>query len=295
MSWIFYAVFASLLWAIANIIDKTVLTKWIKNPYIPIIVYSFVGVIFGGLIYFIQGFSYLSNLNIFLGLLAGSFLLIGATFYFKAVQLEEISRIVPIFYLAPAFIAILAAIFLGEIFPPVIYLGIFLLIVGAILVISKNLKKITFGKAFWFMAFASCLTSIYSVLTKYLLSFADFWTIFAYSVLGAGITSIPIVIKHYKELIQVIKKSGANSLYFMFTSEILSALGLLIFTFAKETGYVTLVNALSSIQPFFVLLIAIIISSFNPKILQEEISKRTVVQKFIAIVMMFVGVILITG
>ena len=295
MSWVFYAIISAILWAVSNVLDKLILTKWVKNPSIPIIIYSIVGTIFGGFIYFFHGFSSLSNLNVFLALLSGVFLFGGATFYFKAIQFEEISRIVPIFYFTPGFIAILAAIFLGEIFALEIYFGIFLLIFGAILITSKNLKKITFGKPFWLMTTAALITSVYSVLTKYLLSFADFWTVFAYSVLGASVTSIPLIIRNYKELIQNVKDSKGVCLYFMFVSETTNAVGLLIFTFAKETGYVTLVNALSSIQPFLVLFIMVLLSLFLPKILKEEISKKTVARKFIAIVLMFIGVMIITS
>jgi hypothetical protein len=56
---------------------------------------------------------------------------------------------------------------------------------------------------------------------------------------------------------------------------------------------VTLVNALASVQPFFVLAFAVALSIFYPKILKEEIGRSAVALKLIAIAMMFAGVILI--
>jgi drug/metabolite transporter (DMT)-like permease len=57
---------------------------------------------------------------------------------------------------------------------------------------------------------------------------------------------------------------------------------------------VTLVAALSSVQPFFVLLIAVVLSVFYPKILKEEIGKSAVLLKAVAILVMFAGAVLIT-
>ena len=66
------------------------------------------------------------------------------------------------------------------------------------------------------------------------------------------------------------------------------------FMFAALGGYITLVNALASSQPFFVLLYAAILSVWFPRILSEEIGRRAFVHKFAAIALMFAGVLLVT-
>ena len=53
-------------------------------------------------------------------------------------------------------------------------------------------------------------------------------------------------------------------------------------------------NSLSSVQPFFVMLFAIVLSVFYPKILKEEITGQAVLVKSVAIMLMFAGAILIT-
>jgi len=80
----------------------------------------------------------------------------------------------------------------------------------------------------------------------------------------------------------------------MSTNESLNLLGVLFITIATSIGYVTLVNALSSIQPFFVLLFTVLLSIFYPSILKEELSKSIIFLKILAIVLMFSGAILIT-
>ncbi len=294
MSWILFSILAALTWAIVNIIDKYVLTKWVRKPIVPVMILGIIGLLASFLVYLFRGFSELSLLNIALSFIAGTFYILAIIFYFKAVKIEEISRVIPLFYLTPLFVLIFAAILLGEIFTPIKYLGIFLLVVGAILISSKNFIKLSFGKAFWFMVLASLTLSVNAIITKYLLNFADFWTIFSYTRIGTIFALIPIFYFSFSDLVSTVKEHGKKVVGVISLNESLNAGGILLITIATAAGPVTLVNALSSIQPFFVLLFTVILSVLYPKILKEEISKSTVLVKLIAIILMFIGAILIT-
>jgi len=293
MSWILFSILAVIVWAIVNTVDKYVLTKLVRKPVILLMILGIIGLIASFLVYLFHGFSYLSHFNIALAFAAGILYIIGVLFYFKAVKIEEISRVIPLLYLSPLFVSILAAIFLGEIFTPIKYLGIFLLIIGAIFISSKNSIKISFGKAFWFMVLASLVFSVNAIITKYLLGFVDFWTIFSYIRVGAFFALIPIFFFSFKDLIFAVREYGKKAIIVISLNEILALVGVILITIAMARGYVTLVNALSSVQPFFVLLIAVILTIFYPKILKEEIGKSTVLLKLVAITLMFIGVILV--
>ena len=80
----------------------------------------------------------------------------------------------------------------------------------------------------------------------------------------------------------------------MSLAEILNIIALIFMTIAASVGFISLVGALTAVQPFFVLLFAIILSIFYPKIIKEEISKSTILIKFTATFLMFLGIILIT-
>jgi len=293
MSWVLFSVLAALIWSISSIIDKFVLSKWVRNPNVPVIFTSVIGLIGALFIYLLHGFSPLSYLNIGLAFISGASFIISCILYFKAVQIEEISRVVPMFYLSPLFVMIMAAIFLGEVFGPLKYLGIFLLVIGAIIISSKNLKM-RFGKAFWLMITCSLLGAAGTVITKYLLNFADFWTIFSYTRIGTVFALIPIFYLDFPDLISTIKKHGKKVVGVISFNTSLNLVGVLFITIALSMGFVTLVNALSSVQPFFVLLFTVILSRFYPRILKEEIGKSTILIKVIAIILMFVGAILIS-
>ena len=112
--WVFFSISAALFWSIANIIDKTVLTKWVRKPLIPIIITGVIWLVLGIIVYLVNGFSYLSPFNIILVILTGIFTILLYLFYFKAIQIQEVSRIVPLSYLSQLFILILAPVFGGE-------------------------------------------------------------------------------------------------------------------------------------------------------------------------------------
>jgi len=293
MSWVLFSILAALIWAVVNVVDKYILSKWVKNPIVPVMILGVVGLVSSLLVFLFRGFAELSFINILLALVSGIFYILTVIFYFKAVKIEEVSRIIPLFYLTTLFVLIFATIFLGETFTLIKYLGIFLLIIGAILISSKGLMKISFGKAFWFMILASLSIAINQVITKYLLSFADFWTIFSYTRIGSMFALIPIFYFSFSDLISTVRKHGKKVIGVISLNESLNIVGVLLITIATSIGYVTLVNALSSVQPFFVLSFAVILSIFYPKFLKEEIGKSTILLKLVAMTIMFLGALLI--
>jgi len=293
MSWILFSILAALIWAIVNTIDKFVLTKWVKNPIVPMMILGIVGLTMSLCIFIFQGFSYLSSGLIVLTLVGGCFYFLGNLFYFQAVKRGEISRVVPLYHLTPLFVLIFAASFLGEIFTLTRYFGIALLIVGSILISKNNLLKIKFSKAFWFMILSVLTFTVYILITKYVLNFTDFWTAFAYNKIGGLLILIPIFYFNFKDLKETVKKHGKKVLGVITLSETLSATGALFYTMAASVGFITLVEVLTSLQSLFLFFIVTTISTFYPKILKEKINKRIVITKILAIVIMIVGAFLV--
>ncbi len=294
MLWMALSISAAFIWAIVNTIDKYVLTNWVKKPIVLVMILGINGLLVTIFIYLFHGISQLSYSNIILAFIAGIFYILMSVFYFKAVKIEEISRVVPLFYLNPLFVLIFATIFLKEILTPIKYLGVIFLIIGAVLISSKNFIKFRIGKAFWFMMLSALALSISIVITKYLLNFADFWTIFSYISVGTIFALIPIFYFNFSDFVSAIKDNNKIVIMIIFLNELLNVIGVLLITIATQVGYVTLVNALSSTHSFFVLLFTVTLSIFYPKILKEKISKPTIMLKLIAILLMFIGTILIT-
>jgi len=293
MNWALLSLAAAFVWAIVSIIDKHLLTKWLKHPIIPTLS---IGVAGGVLVPFLHFFGKMPALpvNHWLLFFFSSALFFGAALlYFKAIKIEEISRVIPLFYISPLFISILAAIFLGEIFTPIKYVGILLIVGGAILISLRKELKITISKAFWFMIVAAIFIAASITMTKYLLNYWNYWTVFAYYRLCYFILILPFIFTSLPKLKETVSEKGARALGFVFLNSLLNLVGMLLITIATAIGFVTLVNTISSVQPFFVIVMTVLLSYFAPRFFKEGISRKTVAFKFLAAAMIFVGALLV--
>ncbi len=295
LSWVLLSITAAFLLAVVHILDKYILTKLVKDPRIPITVLGFVALITAVLLY-IKGIVLLDKVNIVLGLTAGAFSVLQLLLYFRAVQLEEISRVVPVYYLNTLFVALLASVLFGEVFGIAQYLGIILIMIGTIILSTKKLKnEIKISKAFWLMLLAGVCLSLNYIITKYLLNYADYWSVFFYTRIGTFLASIPIAVITFKELMNLMKERSKKPLFLMLLTEIIALVSVFFITIAASLGPITLVNALGSTDQFFVLLIATLISVFTPRILREEVSGGLFVMKLLATILVFVGVVLVSS
>ncbi|UCG95832.1 MAG: DMT family transporter [archaeon] len=293
MLWAILSIFGAFIFAVVNVIDKYILIKWVREPIIPVMILSTVGLTASALIYLIRGFSYLSYFNIFLGLFCGFFYILSNILFFRALKIEEVSRVIPLFYLTPLFTLILASVFLGEVFTWLKYLGIFMIVSGSILISTRRTTKIKLNKAFWLMILAGIFLSFNAIISKYLLGISDYWTVFGYTRIGAFILSIPLLYFYLPNLISMVKEYGKKTIGVITANETANVFAMLLITIATAIGFVSLVSTLMSTEPFFVLLFVVIISRFYPKILKEEVSRKIIIMKLTAIVCMFIGIILI--
>lgn len=292
MLWVILSILAAIGWAVVGTVDKYIITKWAK-PIIPVMIRGIIGMIISLLIYVIHGYSQLSSFNIFLSIIIGIAYVFVGFFYFRAVKIEEISRVAQLWYLYPLFTLILAAIFLREILTPIKYIGVILVLIGAIFISSKKFIRLTLGKAFVYMILANIVLATYMVVTKYLLQYADFWTVFSYLRIGTFLGTIPILFFNFSDIVNVVMEHGKKVIGVISLNESLNMFDMLLIAIAMVIGYATIVNTLYSTQAFFVLFFSLILSISYPKILREEIGKSTVLLKLIAAFLMFSGTYLI--
>lgn len=293
MWWIFLSLLAAFLWAVAGVIDKFMLGKWLRNSRIPLIIVGFVSLVLVIIIDLLGLLQPVAPWVLFAAIFSGAVFAFTLLLYFKAMQLGEASRIIPLLYISTLFTAILAAVFLGEIFTVQTYIGIFLLVGGAIFISLNKFSKFTFDKAFWYAILSAIISGANVVLTKYLLNFMDYWSMFGYARTGTFLFMVPFLLVDWKELVATVKKHGMKVVYGITTSEVITNIGGFVYTIAMAGGFATLVSALTSVQPFFTLLLAVMLSIFFPHILKEEIGKKTLIIKFIAIILIFIGAILV--
>lgn len=294
MSWILILIAVTFLWAGSNIIDKYVVSRRDLGPMVLITISATVSLVFGLMIIFKAGLMPLSALHVILALLCGAMGAVWLYLYFKAMALGEVSRLVPIMYLVPVFIAVFAWIFLGETLAWEKYFGILLLISGAMLISLRLPFSLRLDRPFWLMLMATLLGAILQIIQKYLLGFADFWTIFAYARLGFFLAIIPLIFMYFSDFVRAYKEKRTKLIGLMIISDSISYFGGIIFIFVLASSSVTIANAVTSTQPFFVFLIVTLLGIFYPKILKEDTSRSMTILKLASIAIIFIGGILIS-
>ncbi|HYV33509.1 MAG TPA: EamA family transporter [Candidatus Limnocylindria bacterium] len=293
MAWILFSLLAAFIWAGTNILDKYILSKWVKTPTLVLMGFGLACLIAAAGIYVFKGFAPMDWKVVVASLLSGIFYLLAELMYYKAAQVEEISRVISLIYLDGLFTAILSAIFLGEIFSPLKYLGVVLLVAGAIAISYKKSTGFKFTKAIWLCILGAVLYSFCSQFAKFSLNHSDYWTVFAYIRLGTFIALLPVYYSNFKTL-KIFATQETKRFGILILNNAAVLVGALFFVIAASLGYLTLANALAATQPFFVLIMIVSLSLFYPHVLKEESNKVIVAQKVFAMVLMFIGVLLVT-
>jgi drug/metabolite transporter (DMT)-like permease len=213
-------------------------------------------------------------------------------FYFRAIKVEEVSRVMPLFEFSTIFLVAGAAVFLRERLAPGAYLGVALLVAGSVMITSRKWNDLRPGRGFWWMLLGGLAGSASAVLAKYTLQTVDPWTVFAYSRFGVALISVPAAVIGWPVFVAAVRSYGRQVIIMTALSETLTLFTSVCYVFAAAAGYITLVGAVVGTHPFFTLIFATVISIFWPKILKEKIDGQTIGKKIIAIACIFAGVVL---
>ena len=292
MSWYVYTLLAVMFWTVVNIIDKHLLSDKIKNP---LNLFVFFGLISGicSLLIFVFRPVFFTFPDSILALASGLTYSLALLLYYYSLKTGEVSRLIPITYTSPLFVAVMAAFFISEILSIGNYIGIVLIVFGAILVSSKKWSALKFDKSFFLMLAAAVFFAVYDIFNKYLTNTYNFLNIFAYIALGVAIAALVVLLFKHKELLGNIRKMQKTTLLMVLTTNLFNTIGICCFIIAISTGAVTLASGLSAIQPFIVLFMAVFLTKFFPNIIKEEIDRKTLAKKFLAILLVVIGTILI--
>ena len=139
------------------------------------------------------------------------------------------------------------------------------------------------------------IIAVFTVLTKYLLGYLDFWSLFFWMMIGSwiGVMVMLAFSKPRKEFFETVPPLGKRTFVAVFAGEGSYILGTIFSLIATSEGYVSLVSALAGLQQVFVFIYMLLLSLFVPKILKEETTRSVLTLKTFAIVLMFVGTWLI--
>ncbi|MDP1743381.1 MAG: EamA family transporter, partial [Candidatus Amesbacteria bacterium] len=231
--------------------------------------------------------------------LNGFFYVLAVLPYFYALQRDEASIAVPLFQMVPVFSLVLGYFILGETLTSMQLLGGTLIISGAIFM-SLDLtvhKKIKLKKeVFLLMALSSFLFAINFLFFKYFAINARFWVTSFWEYVGFAIFAslLLVFVKSYRnEFFKILKTNKISVLTINGINEVVNIIAKASFNFASLLAPVTLIWIVNGLQPLFVFIFGVFLTLIAPKISQENISRKILVQKMLAIVIMFIGAYLI--
>ncbi len=295
MTWFWFALAAPAVWGIVNHLDKFVIEKYFTGKGVGFFV------IFTGLSGFlISVFVFIFNFDsIIIAPWAAIVIAItGAIFvasyipYMHAIEKEETSCVVPFYQMIPVFSYFLALIFLGEKLSLQQIIGS-VLIVGGAMLISLNVTTFHFKwRTFFLMMLSSLMTAITFLIFKFIAVEENFWGTVFWDYIGGAIFALLLfffIPLYRKQLIFTINKNKGAVLILNFSAEILNIIGRMLANFATLLVPVALVLVVNGFQPIIVLIYGIILTVFIPKWGKENIEKNFLIQKIVAILIIFSG------
>lgn len=278
MIWIVLAIGAAFLWATGNVISKYALFKINKETtMIGMLLSSVITVIFVYFAFPVQ-FSLVA-------LVAGIFWYGAYYAFFSGLSDAEVSKTAALLLTNPIFTAIISAIVLGEILAPLQYFGILLSVCGAFLLSFEG----KFKKEAGIVLVSSIFFSISDVGSKIALSTADSISVLFWVRMAALPILVLLVFAWHKKIDFISRKLAT----FAIGTGLLSDVASYFYIVACSLAFVSLVTAFTTTQALFVFIGATLITRLHPKLLKEDISRKSLLLKLSALVLLILGVVLV--
>lgn len=298
MDWFLIALIPPAVWAISNHFDKYLLSKYFKGGGVGALMVfsSIIGIFIAALIWLLHPEVVHNPIGQSVFIMLNGFVYILAVLpYFYALRDDEASYVVPLFQLTPILSYVLAWIILGEQLTRNQLIGGVIIITGAIILsldVQAGQRWSIRKRTLLLMLLSSLLFSLNFLFFKYLALDSDFWTTSFWEYIGFIVfgVSLLVFIKSYRtEFFQVFKTNRFTVLSLNGVNEIVNIIAKLAFNYASLLAPITLTWIVDGFQPLFVFTYGILLTIFFPRISQEKIWGRHLVQKLIAISLMTFG------
>lgn len=297
MDWLVFSLIARVFWAGDNIVDKLLIGKYIKNPYVLTLLGGIAPLIISVIIFLFYKLEWIGLVPTVVILLAGIIQIIAVFAFYKALAKEEVSRVIPLFQLTPVFVLILSAFFLKENLTINQYIGFILILLGGFFVSLKRIEGVfKLREAFWWMILSSSIYAIQAIIIKSLYVSYSYLNLTFYHGIGIFIPTFALLTFSSKSRNSFTREfSNLNIKGWLIVSlaAIFIAGAYLSGLWAFRTGSASLISVLRGFQSIFVFIFSLVLSIWLPKILKEELASGVLLTKVIAISLMLAGLFLI--
>ena len=297
MNWFYAALLAPLLFAIANYIDKYLLSKYIRGGGIgSLIIFSCLFSVFVIPIILLLYPTVLSVgiIDIILLVFVGILNTLGVLLYLYALNRDEASIVVPLMQITPVFGLLFSFILFRETINGGQALSAILIIFGAILLsLDFTRKKIEFKYiTILYMSFSTMSFGLHGSIFKLVAVKENFILSFFWEYVGlliVGIFFLFFVEKYRNEFFELLRNNPRQIFFLNITNESIVFIGNAITAYSFTVAPVSLVLAVSGYQPLFILIIGVTLTLFFPNIVKEDIKIHHLSYKFVAILLIISG------
>ena len=294
VEWFYFALLSSLLISGVNITDKILISDYRIPPLVYVLVISATSLMPLVILPFVTLTAL--PLGVLIFTIVVGFIRIYYTLpYFKALSVEEVSRVIPLLQLTPVFVLVLSSLLLRETLKPEEYVAFGLLVLGGTLFAIRLGKGIRISLAFYLMLLSSFLLAVYSVALKYLFSTQDFYTIFIWVQIAGFIAFFQLLSFRplRGSLVTTYKATSKKIGVILVVEQAVAYISVFAYSYAIAHGPITLVSSVGATQPLFVLVFATLLSYRFPRVLREELTRMDLALKGLGLVAILSGTYLI--
>lgn len=305
MTWVIVASIGYFLGAVANILDKFLLSSnKISSPAVYAFYVNMLGL--GALVMLPFGFYIPSLYQIVISTISGLLFSLGILALYFAIKRSQAGRVIPVIgAVTPIGTYVFSYFLLGEVLSASQTVGTIMLIFGGLLIsfdLPLRINKKKFFAGFYQSVLAGLLLALAYAIFKLVYAEQSFLNGFMWTRIGAfcsmGVLfAVPswrtAILKSFKHLKRRKRENYHTGTLFV-SNKLIGGTSSILFNYAIALGSVTLVNSMTSIQYVFVILLAFLASKRYPDIFQENLSWSDWGQRFAAMVFIAVGFVLIS-
>lgn len=294
VEWFYFALLSSVLISGVNIVDKILISDYRIPPLVYVLVISATSLMPLVILPFFK-LTALPLATLAFTTLVGFVRIYYTLPYFKALTIEEVSRVIPVLQFTPIFVLVMSGLILHEVLKPPDYLAFGLLVLGSTLFAIRLTKGVRISLAFYLMIVSSFLLALYSVGLKYLFSIQDFYTIFIWVQFAGFLTFFQLILfRPLRASLDTTRRRTSKKIGAVLVGEqAISYVSVFAYSYAIAHGPITLISAVGATQPLFVFLFATLLSYRFPRVLREGLTKMDLILKAFGLIAIFGGTYLI--
>ena len=274
MSWLILGFLATMLFGIVSLADKFALSRFFKNNWsYPFFTSFFFGLYCSIILIFriLTGQFYSPSIGVtLLALLPGMTLFTSGLFFTRAMMKMDASIVTGVSQINVLFALMWGWLFLGEIYQPINYAGVVLIVFSAILLsLERNpdhQKKFKVSAVLLLIILGTLFRSLSDLFIKLALSDLAFWDAFSLSRAGLLLAAFAIFCfpSIRAQITNPVREHGKKVIFIAGFIEMFAFLNSMLMVLAFSLGPLGLVSTTQATLPLFVLVFTLIINFFKP-------------------------------